>query len=184
VKASQKIVRALAESGFAVFIAGEKNHAEVAGLLGYCPDAIVIGSVADAEDAAKKINASAKCALVAQTTFSAEEYAAIAAALKKYFPDIEIKQTICDATSERQEALRELSGTVDAIVVAGGKGSANTRRLLAIAKECGKTAFLAESAADIHAADFISCKTVGLCAGASTPDETIDEIEKALAAIL
>jgi 4-hydroxy-3-methylbut-2-enyl diphosphate reductase len=186
VKASQKIVRTLAESGFAVFIAGEKNHAEVAGLLGYCPGAAVIGTVAEAEAAAQLVRAAqpdAKTALVAQTTFSAEEYGAIAAALAKVFPDIEIKATICDATSERQKALRELSGTVDALVVAGGKGSANTRRLLAIAEECGKPAFLAESAADLAEADFSGCKKIGLCAGASTPDETIDEIEKMLLSI-
>jgi 4-hydroxy-3-methylbut-2-enyl diphosphate reductase len=122
-----------------------------------------------------------KTALIGQTTISEEEYRSIGEAIKKYFPALEIIETICAATRERQDALRELLDKVDAVIIAGGKESANTRRLLAIAEKQGKPCALSESAADIPAG-FAAFQTVGLCAGASTPDTVIDEIEDALVA--
>jgi 4-hydroxy-3-methylbut-2-enyl diphosphate reductase IspH len=121
----------------------------------------------------------AKTALIGQTTISEEEYRAIGGGIKKYFPDLEIIQTICAATKDRQDSLRRLLDKVDAVVVAGGRESANTRRLLTIAREGGKTAVLVESPREIPAG-FAAYKTVGLCAGASTPDTVIDAIERAL----
>jgi 4-hydroxy-3-methylbut-2-enyl diphosphate reductase len=92
---------------------------------------------------------------------------------------LEIAQTICTATSERQEGLREILDKVDAVIIAGGKGSANTRRLLAIAETAGKPCALVESAADIPP-DFYRYSTIGLASGASTPDEVVEELEKVL----
>jgi 4-hydroxy-3-methylbut-2-enyl diphosphate reductase len=147
----------------------------------------VVGNAAEAEAAALRASeaaagkraAGSKTALIAQTTISKEEYLAIGVAIKKHFPCLEIIQTICAATADRQEALRELLDQADAVIVAGGKESANTRRLGAIAEGGGKPCVLAESAADIPSS-FAGFKTLGLCAGASTPDEVIEEIEKAL----
>jgi 4-hydroxy-3-methylbut-2-enyl diphosphate reductase len=200
VKASQLKAQNLARIGFFLFLAGEAahqvaHHAEIEGILGYAHEgtrdsgtgdegngggiAVVVGNAAEAQKAAAKLyetNKNAKTALLGQTTISEEEYAGIGYAIKKYFPDIEIMQTICAATADRQDALRELLNLVDAVVVAGGKESANTRRLFAIAKESGKPCVLAEKTQDIPES-FFSCKTAGICAGASTPDSTIDEIE-------
>jgi 4-hydroxy-3-methylbut-2-enyl diphosphate reductase len=144
----------------------------------------VVGNAAEAEAAAARLRAEddtagAKTALIGQTTITAEEYDAIAEALKKYFPDIEIAQTICPATGERQESLRELTDTVEAVIIAGGKDSANTRRLLAVARAQGKPCALVESEAEIPP-EFFRYETVGLAAGASTPDSVIDAIEKRL----
>ena len=186
VKASQLKAKALAEAGYSLFLAGEERHAEIAGIRGYAAAAsfcAVVGSATIAETAAAGLYAvrpDAKTALIGQTTISAEEYRATGDAIKRFFPNIEIAQTICAATAERQESLRRLLLQVDAVVIAGGKESANTRRLLAIALESEKPCVLAESAAGIPAA-FAACKTVGVCAGASTPDAVIDEIERALA---
>jgi 4-hydroxy-3-methylbut-2-enyl diphosphate reductase len=195
VKVSQNTARALAEEGRCVFIAGEKNHAEVKGIAGYVDaglpggkdgGCVIVGNAAEAGQAASSLfrrHPGAKTALIAQTTISEEEYAAIAEALKKHFPGMEVKNTICGATRERQDALRKLCGEVDAVVVAGSRESANTRRLLSIARDCGKPAWLAESAADLPPAEpppFKKYGVVGLCAGASTPDDVVEEIFRAL----
>jgi 4-hydroxy-3-methylbut-2-enyl diphosphate reductase len=196
VKANQNTAFALAKKGYLVFLAGEKDHAELKGIYGYimagaahlASPCIIVGNPEEADHAAGKIKEQElrkngglfiKTALIGQTTISGDEYRLIAEALKEYFPDLEIKNTICDATRERQNALRDLCSQVEAVVIAGGKDSANTRRLLSIAEDCGKPAWLAETAADLPP-ECRAFKTIGLCAGASTPDTVIDEIEQAL----
>jgi 4-hydroxy-3-methylbut-2-enyl diphosphate reductase len=182
VKASQTKAASLVEDAYALFLAGEAAHSEILGIQGYAPGCTVVGNAAEAEAAAQKLhltNAGAKTALIGQTTICEEEYAAISCAIQKYFPSLEIMQTICSATKERQESLRQLLDKVDAVVIAGGKESANTRRLLAIAQERGKPCVLVENADEIPA-EFAVYETLGLCAGASTPDSVIDEIERAL----
>jgi len=180
VKKSQLIAQQFENAGVRLFIAGEAGHAEIAGLTGYAPFCIVAGNAAEAEIAAQKLRETepnAKTALIAQTTIAQEEFISIGNAIKKYFPGLEIVRTICPATKERQDSLRKLACIVDALVIAGGRESANTRRLAAIAGEL--PCVLAESAADIPSA-FAAFKTVGLCAGASTPDSVISEIEEHL----
>ena len=184
VKASQLRAQALVRAGYRLFLAGEARHAEIAGILGYAADGFceVVESAGEAEAEAAKLyerEKDAKTALLGQTTISEEEYRAIGEAVQKYFPALEIVQTICAATKERREALRELLEQVDAVIIAGGKESANTRRLLAIAQEWGKPCVLAENAAGIPP-EFYGFQTIGLCAGASTPDTVIEEIEQKL----
>ena len=200
VKASQNTARILAEQGYRIFLAGEKDHAEIKGIYGYImagtltnkPVPVfaseivcsIVGNPEDADRAACELRKIAesnaiKTALIGQTTVSEDEYRSIAEAIKKYFPDVEVKDTICGATQDRQNALKELCNTVDAVIIAGGKNSANTRRLLSIAQSCGKPAWLAESASDLNA-DVKAFAAVGLSAGASTPDHVIDEVERAL----
>jgi len=193
VKANQLKAEELSREGYCLFIAGEADHAEVESIKGYASAACagndgvqvctVVGNTDEALRAAVnlyKINNDAKTALLGQTTISMEEYAKIGEKIYTYFPNLEIIQTICDATSERQEALRELLTKVDAVVIAGGKESANTRRLLVIAQESGKPCVLAENAACVPK-EFFNYAVVGLCAGASTPDSVIEEIEQLLA---
>ena len=212
VKASQNEALELAEKGYVVFLAGEKDHAEIKGLYGYVmvgaaksagnqkksvfqkTSCVIIGGPCEAKQRARELkNAAAglknfpvKTALIGQTTISKDEYLAVADAIKGYFPQLEVKKTICSATRERQDALRDLCDNVDAVIIAGGKESANTRRLFAIAKKCGKPAWLVESAAELPEVVtdppllIQNNKTIGLSAGASTPDSVIDEIEQAL----
>jgi 4-hydroxy-3-methylbut-2-enyl diphosphate reductase len=188
VRASQMKARSLSAEGFCIFLAGEKDHGEIAGIRGYIrttsflEDCFVVANPREAEQAAADYfrgNPHAKTALIAQTTITAAEYMAIGEGIKKFFPGLEIVNTICNATLERQDALRELCGQVDAILIAGGRESANTRRLLSIAEGLGKKAALVENAAEIPP-EFFSYSVVGLSAGASTPGETIDELERAL----
>ena len=194
VKISQSKTRDFAEKGYRIFLAGEENHGEITGILGYIeppcsPDAIpscyVVGDPMEAERAANelfRLEPGAKTVLIGQTTISTGEYSAIGERLRRVFPALEILDTICNATAKRQEALRELCGQVDAIVVAGGRESANTRRLLSLARELGKPAWLVQAPEDLPP-EIAAYKTVGLSAGASTPDSLIVEIEERLEAL-
>ncbi|MDR1105229.1 MAG: 4-hydroxy-3-methylbut-2-enyl diphosphate reductase [Treponema sp.] len=182
VKASQMKARSLAASGRALFLAGQERHAEIAGIRGYVPSCIVAGNAAEAEDAAGKLYRacpSASPALMGQTTMTPEEYTAIGEAIRKFFPGLEIIDTICGAVRERQDALRSLCSEVDAVIVAGGGDSANTRGLLAAALSLGKPAWLVERAEDLPPGIF-AYDSVGIASGASTPDGALDEIEQAL----
>ena len=192
VKLSQNTARLLAAKGYHIFLAGEKNHAEVRGIAGYIERSgaaySIAGDAREAREAAQQVRRrtpDAKTALIAQTTFSLEEYARTAAALRELFPGLQVKDTICPATRERQTALVELCAAADALVAAGGNGSANTRRLLDIARAHGKPAWIAENRVDASAlaGELSRFPVVGLCAGASTPDSVIGEIEAELGRI-
>jgi 4-hydroxy-3-methylbut-2-enyl diphosphate reductase len=181
VKRSQLKAKSLAERGYQVFLAGEKRHGEIIGIQGYAPACFTVETCDEAAAAARGLCAAAappgKSALIGQTTLSPEAYHAIAESIRQVIPDLAVIDTICKATRERQAALRALCRGVDAVVVAGGRESANTRGLLACAG--GKPAWLVETEADIPA-EIARFRTVGLSAGASTPDAVIDEIERAL----
>jgi (E)-4-hydroxy-3-methyl-but-2-enyl pyrophosphate reductase len=120
-----------------------------------------------------------KTALLAQTTISRGEYDTIAACLSARIPGLLVADTICPATLERQRALIELCREADGVLVVGGKDSANTRRLLALAAERVSLAALIESPDEIPPR-FFALKRVGIAAGASTPDALIDAVEQAL----
>jgi len=185
VKKNQLKTQELSRAGYSLFLAGESSHAEIEGITGYANSAPFCKAVMNTEQAREaaaallKANKDAKTALIGQTTISQDEYNAIGNEIKKYFPNLEIVNTICAATAERQQALRELLNDVEAVIIAGGKESANTRRLLVIAQESGKPCALAEKVDEIPR-EFFGYKTVGISAGASTPDTLIDDIEKTL----
>jgi 4-hydroxy-3-methylbut-2-enyl diphosphate reductase len=185
VKANQIKMQEFSHAGYSLFLAGETKHAEIAGLLGYgiaAPYCAVVGNADEARKAAAalyKVNPDVKTALLGQTTISEEEFCKIGDVINLFFPNLEVIQTICAATTDRQQALRELLAITDAVIIAGGKASANTRRLLVIAQASGKPCALVEHIGDIPSA-FYTYKTIGISAGASTPDSVIDEIEAAL----
>lgn len=203
VKASQLIAKDLAERGYLIFLAGERGHAEIQGIAGYVQSAaphlppVIVGNAGEAAAAAgrAKAGAEARAALIAQTTFSGEEYEAVAEAIRAVFPGLEVKRTICGATRDRREALRELCvrTDVDALVIAGGRESANTRRLADIARRYGKPCRLIETAAELAPgsetaaalAGAVSGREprIGISAGASTPEEIIAAVEEKLRAM-
>jgi 4-hydroxy-3-methylbut-2-enyl diphosphate reductase len=191
VNASQMKARALSRAGYRIFLAGEECHGEIIGIMGYAPGCIVVANPGEASTEAERLRetfpadgkaaAAEKIALIGQTTISQDEYRAIGEGIRAFFPQLEVINTICGATRDRQEALAELCGQVDAVIVAGGRESSNTRRLLAIAQGLGKPAWLAESSAELPP-EIYTRKRVGLSAGASTPDQVITGIEGALEA--
>jgi 4-hydroxy-3-methylbut-2-enyl diphosphate reductase len=188
VKSSQLKAAAFASAGYRLFLAGEGCHAEITGIKAYAGSGFyaVAENAAEAHILAARLYASAeaaeydvKTALIGQTTISAEDYRNIGTAIARVFPDLEIAQTICAATRERQDSLREILDKVDAVIIAGGKDSANTRRLLAIAETADKPRALVETAADIPP-DFYRYNAIGLASGASTPDDVVEDVERVL----
>jgi len=180
VKNSQKIVeRNKTEKDYIIFT-GDKNHGEVKSIEGYADkNFVLLQNAAEADFFVKVAPSDKKVMLMSQTTFSTREFGKITDILKSKYNNLEVQNTICPATKERQEALRELCAKVDGVLVIGGKNSANTNRLYQIAQEnCQKAAFI-QTAEDIPD-DFYSLSKVGLTAGASTPDELILEVEESL----
>lgn len=182
VKANQLKARKFSAEGYTVFLAGEKHHGEIIGLQGYAPGCIVVENADEAASEAEalyKKNPSINCVLIGQTTISQKEYDTIGKEIQSYFSNLAIVDAICNATTERQEALRELCLQTDALIIAGSKTSANTKRLLKIAEDMEKPAWLVESKNDLPP-EMSQYKKVGISAGASTPEEVIREIEEAL----
>lgn len=195
VLSNQKRAADFAKRQFAVIIAGDKNHGEVTGLEGFvkefCSECYVIENTKDAEILSNQIcqNSSINkdnIVLLSQTTISATEYESIGKVLKEKFPSIQILNTICPATTERQEALKKLCAQVDGVVVIGGKSSANTCRLFSMAQDFSnnpeyrcKFACHIENPCELPK-EFFDLEVVGLTAGASTPDEVILSVEKSL----
>jgi 4-hydroxy-3-methylbut-2-enyl diphosphate reductase len=177
----------LAEAGYHIFLAGERRHGEIIGIQGYAEkgrgaSCTIVAGVEEAEEEARLLHereGDISCALLAQTTISPEEYEKIGSAIRNYFPALMAVNTICGATRDRQEALRELCARAQAVIIAGGRESANTRRLLAIARNSGVPAWLVETQADLPP-EIWNYAVVGLSAGASTPDSIILDIERAL----
>ncbi|UTC65939.1 MULTISPECIES: 4-hydroxy-3-methylbut-2-enyl diphosphate reductase [unclassified Treponema] len=181
VKASQSLAHKHSEDAF-IILAGDKNHGELISIAGYAEGKCLI--VQNAEEAASIefpscLKEKGRAVLIAQTTIKESEYEAIASALKKRIPNLKVFNTICPATSDRQAALKKLAHEVDAVLVIGGKNSANTKRLYQTAVNTKKPSWLIEDASEIPK-EIFSYSVVGLTAGASTPDFIIDEVEKKL----
>lgn len=188
VTASQKRAADFVQKGFAVILAGDKNHGETTGIAGYAEEAVSHGAAgkfyliqnsAEAEELFADGNVPQDAVLLSQTTFSIKEFDSISKILKQKINSIQIISTICPATHERQDALVDLCAKVDGIIVIGGKTSANTGRLFVTAQKLCRHAALIETASEIPA-EFFDLERVGLTAGASTPDSVIDRVESRL----
>jgi 4-hydroxy-3-methylbut-2-enyl diphosphate reductase len=169
---SQRTVAEYSEKGYQVVIIGDRDHGEVKGLAGFASACAVVQSRAEAE----RFSFSGKTVVIAQTTLRPEDYADICSIIKVKDPDVEIVMSICSATRERQESLFELLKDVDALVVVGGKNSANTVRLFEIAKNSGKPSWHIEVPEELPE-EIWNYRSIGLTAGASTPDWLIDAVE-------
>ncbi len=176
----QAIIRRHAKRGYTTIIAGDRDHAEVIGLVGYAEGkAIVINSVEELS----QIPASTKICLVAQTTQNEELYDEISKKVKERFPDAMIFNTICEATSERQSEVKEIAAHVDCMVVVGGYHSGNTKRLVQVSIETGTPARHIETEKEIREEDFQDMEVVGVTAGASTPNWMIKNVVKEIEGI-
>ena len=177
VKASQKMVERYTCQNDYVVISGDKNHGEMIGIAGFAgKNFFQIQNAAEAEKlelpASDKINV----ILMSQTTYSPTEFTKIENILRSKFKNLAVMNTICPATNERQQALLELCQQVEGVLVIGGKTSANTKRLYQTAAQNCKHAAHIQSAQDIPE-EFFQLRTIGLTAGASTPDSIIRAVE-------
>lgn len=150
--------------GLQVVVIGKPSHAEVKGIMGEAPDAIVISTSEDADRLTFSEGDFRKVGVVSQTTMNADDVAEIAARLSNRF-EIESVAEVCNATKERQDAVKAFDG--DAILVLGSANSSNTRRLSEVAR-C--RSFRAGSIDEIKAIDFSGVDRLGITSGASTPE--------------
>lgn len=183
VKNAQLAIADATAAGRELLLYGEAEHPEVRGLISYAAGAShIFSSLADLDALLDGAELEGRpLVLAAQTTQDRlifdEMHRRLAA---RFGASLTVLDTICDATRERQEEAGEIAARVQAMVVAGGKSSGNTKRLAELARMRGVPTVLVETADELDGADFSGVRTVGLTAGASTPRYIIDEVEKKL----
>ena len=176
VKRIHKIVEKESEQGKKIIIIGNDGHPEVEGIKGWCSSpAIVIESKEDAMNYLP--GEGEKICIVSQTTFNYNKFQELVEIFEKKGYDISVVNTICNATEERQTAARELAKKADVMIVIGGTNSSNTRKLYEICKsECEDTHFI-QTLDDLNLDLPKSVRLVGITAGASTPNNIIEEVQ-------
>lgn len=174
----QKLAARAAEQDRHVVVVGSPDHPEMIGVKGYAPDhAFVIRDETEVASLPRLRNP----LVVSQTTIKAKTFFDTAEAVKSKTDDeVQIVNTICSATRDRQDAARALAGMVDAFYIIGGRHSSNSRKLLAVCEEQCKKSFLIETEDEIDPHDLEGVEKVGLTAGASTPNWLIEKIVKHL----
>jgi 4-hydroxy-3-methylbut-2-en-1-yl diphosphate reductase len=177
---AQKAAEQLRAEEYALVVVGEADHPEVEGIVAHAGgDAIVIGS---ADELPARLP-SRRVGIVVQTTQSSERLAAVVDALLPRANELRVFNTICSATEQRQKAAEELAGDVDVMIVVGGHNSGNTKRLAEISLTVNPRTYHVETAEELEAAWFECAETVGVTAGASTPDEQIRGVISAVEAL-
>lgn len=179
VKKAQNFAAELSREGWHIVLLGDKNHPEIKGILGHAAD-IKNAEVILNEDEAARIKTYGKIALISQTTQREEKLSGAAAVLVSKCSQLHVCNTICKATAERQDAVRELviNGKVDGVVLIGGKSSANTGKLKDIIESENVSVLWAEDEDELERNKtwFMGKNTIGIAAGASTPAWLIDKI--------
>ena len=178
VRALHEIVRQSGDEGVPVLLIGEANHPEVRGTAGWCRGPCYI--LQNARDVAS-LPPLEEALVVSQTTFPPGEWESITALLKARIPALHIRCTICPATAKRQAEAQALAARMDAMIVVGGRNSANTRKLYEACRALCPRTCLVERAAEIppHFAN-IHTEYIGIAAGASTPDWSFKEVVTAM----
>ena len=179
---AQKAAAELARKGCRVIVVGEVGHPEVEGLMAHAHrEGLKVDVVPTPDDVPDDLRA--PIGVVVQTTQRRENLDAVVARIEEQGIQPEVKRTICLATRQRQDAAAELAAQVDAMVIIGGRNSSNTTRLAEIcAKACSRSHHI-EAVSELDPAWFIGCDTVGVTAGASTPENQINEVIEFLEAL-
>ena len=180
VKKIHKIVKEQSELGHEIVIIGSKQHPEVEGIKGWaCNTPTIISTIEEAENLA--IPKEKSICIVSQTTFNYKKFQDLVEIISKKGYDISVFNTICNATEERQTEVSALAKEVDAMIVIGGKSSSNTQKLYEISKrECANTYYI-QTLDDLDFKMFNeSINSVGITAGASTPNNIIKEVHKGM----
>ncbi|HET6891442.1 MAG TPA: 4-hydroxy-3-methylbut-2-enyl diphosphate reductase [Pyrinomonadaceae bacterium] len=174
----QHLAERAAKQGRDVVVAGNPDHPEMIGVVGYAPNNTYV--VRDASEVASLPNLRSPL-VVSQTTIKLKTFLEVAEAVRqKADAEPQVVNTICSATRDRQDAARALAGEVDAFYVIGGRHSSNSVKLLAVCQEQCAKSFLIETPAEINPEDLVGIERVGVTAGASTPDWLIDQVVQRL----
>jgi (E)-4-hydroxy-3-methyl-but-2-enyl pyrophosphate reductase len=177
----QHLAERAAQQNRDVVVAGNPDHPEMIGVVGYAPNNTYV--VRDASEVASLPNLRQPL-VVSQTTLKLQTFLDVAEAVRaKTDAEPQVVNTICSATRDRQDAARSLAGHVDAFYVIGGRHSSNSVKLLAVCKEQCEKSFLIETALEINVHDLEGVERVGVTAGASTPNWLIEQVVERLRAI-
>ena len=166
--------RKAAKDGYKILLVGHDGHDEVQGTKGEAPDRTSV--VDSAQDVLAISDPEDPVFVVTQTTLSVEDTIGTIEAIKDRFPDAEIRNDICYATTNRQQAVKEMAERADLVIVVGSTNSSNSVRLVEVAKSMGVRAQLVDGLNDINPDWYTDSEVVGLTAGASVPDELLDPI--------
>ena len=179
VKKIHQIVREKSEEGFKILVIGDKTHPEVQGIIGWSKTPVItLESREEAENL--KLPEGEKLCIVAQTTFNYKKFEDLVEIIEKKRYDILVVNTICNATEERQAETKVLARQSDAMIVIGGRSSSNTRKLFEISKrECENTYYI-QTLGDLDFGKMKSFRSVGITAGASTPNNIIKEVQRSM----
>lgn len=183
VAAACLLIKRHTAEGRTLLLYGEEAHPEVKCLLSYATkDAIVFDSKQKCDQL--QLDPSRKYCLAAQTTQDKDVFKSIIDTLQDR-PDLDITilQTICDATKQRQDEAIRIAGQVDFVIVAGGYESSNTRRLAQVVRNHGTQVLHVETAEELPLDELKQYEMIGLTAGASTPKEIVDEIQRVLTSL-
>jgi len=173
VKKAQDLVSRLSEEGYSVIVVGQKEHPEVKGIISYGPPGI---RVVETPEELKGMAREKKIGIVAQTTLPMKKLEAVVSFCVSRASEIKVFNTICNATSIRQEESASLAREVDVMIVVGGRNSANTRRLAEICRSIQPRTHHVEVAEELEPAWFADTEKVGVTSGASTPDWIIEDV--------
>ncbi len=176
VKRIHKIVEKESALGHKIVIVGSPVHPEVEGIRGWCgEDVCIVETIEEAE--AFSAGTEQKICVVSQTTFNYNKFKDIVEIFEKRGYDINVVNTICNATQERQTEAKEIAAQADAMIVIGGTHSSNSKKLYEICKgECENTHFI-QTLDDLYLELPKSVRLVGITAGASTPNNIIEEVQ-------
>ncbi|MBI5582841.1 MAG: 4-hydroxy-3-methylbut-2-enyl diphosphate reductase [Deltaproteobacteria bacterium] len=176
----QAVIKKYYNQGFTPIIVGDQDHPEVIGLLGFAPGTGIVVSSLDQVPGLPDLD---RVIVVAQTTQDETLFQEIVAALRRRYPEILVFNTICNATHERQAEVKQLARESDGLVVVGGFNSGNTRRLVGIARAAGTPCVQVETEAELDQQQLSRFRTVGVTAGASTPNWMIRKVVQELETI-
>jgi len=169
----QQICEEMSALGYDIVIFGDESHPEIKGVKSYAiGNVFVVNSPSEIDG----LHLREKIATVAQTTRKIEEYQQIVGKLMANHKEVRVFNTICNATFDNQDAVRDLAQKADVMIVIGGKNSSNTKQLHSIAKEYCQDSYHIESQNDLQTEWFKEKKFCGISAGASTPDWIIDDV--------
>jgi (E)-4-hydroxy-3-methyl-but-2-enyl pyrophosphate reductase len=183
VKKIHNIVKNDSEAGRVIIIVGDPNHQEVKGIVGWCSGEV---HVVDSEEGALSLidvlsDDSREISVVSQTTFNLNKFNNIVDIIRNKLYNVNVYETICNATAVRQKEAKEIASRVDAMIVIGGRNSSNTQKLYDISKkECENTYYI-QTLVDLDLTTFESVSRVGITAGASTPNYIIKEVHSSMA---
>lgn len=171
---SQKKIKKYSDGGYKIVIIGDKDHPEILSLQSFArgKQCHVISS----QEELVSLDVAGKTMVIAQTTFNVDQFTQIANAIKSINPKAVISNSICQATSERQQEILQLASKVEAVVVVGGKASANTRRLAEIAASICDRTYHVETAVELESINLRNVTRVAVTAGASTPDFITEQV--------